>query len=169
MIATAAVGPLHFLAGAVLANVEPAGAAIDELLRTGCTLLQAPKLTAAVRSRDRHVLACALAARRRDVGVLVLAAQCATCARPAWQSVANFAPAYLSPVLQAASPTPPWASLLVDVRYLQARRLFERVGGAAALWELVTALGAAWRNAAAVLEGVTPAIRVLPQRTETTD
>lgn len=58
----ARVGPLRFMAAPVQDGTEPAGALVDELLRTGSADLPLPKLTVALLSNERHILAATGAA-----------------------------------------------------------------------------------------------------------
>ena len=155
VVTTLDAGPLHFLAGRLPVDAEPSGALLDELLSRGRAALPLPKLTALVRVNDRHTLTCSLFSRRREVGVLVLVGQCAGCSASAWDSVIEGAPRHLRPALRAASPRPPWGALLIDDRRLPPW-LFEHSG--ASLWDLVSALGAAWSNAAAVMATAGPMI-----------
>ncbi|MCY4374462.1 MAG: hypothetical protein OXC31_11865 [Spirochaetaceae bacterium] len=63
VVTTLDAGPLHFLAGGLPVDAEPAGALMDELLSAAL-----PKLTVVVRVNDGHTLTCSLFSRPREVG-----------------------------------------------------------------------------------------------------
>ncbi len=145
---TARVGPLRFTAAPVHAGTEPAGALLDELLRTGSIDLPLPELTAALLSNERHILAATVVHRGRRAGLVVLVAACARCAASAWNTMMAVAPAPMRERLRREPPPgAPWCAALLDTRLLRTP---------ADLWSHVERLAVAWQHAAAVLGAAGP-------------
>ena len=140
---TARLGPLRFAAAPLRDGTEPAGALVDELLRTGRAVLPLPELIVALLSIEQHTLAVTVTRRGRRAGLIVLAAACATCAATAWATVTESAPAPVRERLRSEpAPASPWCAALIDTRLLRTP---------ADLWPHVERLGAAWQNAAFLL------------------
>ncbi len=145
---TARVGPLRFMAAPVQDGTEPAGALVDELLRTGRADLPLPKLTVALLSNERHILAATVVRRGRRAGLVVLVAACARCASNAWNTMMAGAPAHMRErLLSELPPAAPWCAALLDIRVLR---------NPAEVWPHVQRLAVAWQHAAAVLGAAGP-------------